>query len=264
MTKQRSIDQALYTGSLSRREVLGLLGVAGTAVLTGARSPRAESAAANPAESTGLLAMHHSPIGCVVTPSQTEGPYFVDERLERSDVRVDPTDGSTREGTPLRIRFAVARVDGNACTPVTGAYVDIWQCDAAGVYSDVKDFQGLFDTTGRKFLRGHQITDRKGTAEFLTVYPGWYAGRSVHIHFKVRMFEGARRAHEFTSQLYFDEAVTDVVHSSPPYNTKGRRDTLNERDGIYRRGGTGAQLMLPVTKGAGGYDGDFAVGLRMS
>ena len=264
MTKPTSVEKALYTGALSRREVLGLLGVAGTAVLTGARGPHARGAGAHATEDAGLLAMHHSPVGCVVTPSQTEGPYFVDERLERSDVRVDPTDGSTREGTSLRIRFAVARVDGNACAPVTGAYVDIWQCDAAGIYSDVKDFQGLFDTTGKKFLRGHQVTDRNGSAEFLTIYPGWYAGRAVHLHFKVRVFEGSRRAHEFTSQLYFDETMTDVVHAAAPYNAKGRRDTLNERDGIYRRGGSGAQLMLPVTKAETGYAGDFASGLRMS
>jgi hypothetical protein len=103
MTTRQSIDQALQSGSLSRREVIGLLGVAGAAVLTGGRSALAESA--------GLLATHHSPVGCVVTPSQTEGPYFVDERLERSDLRVDPTNGASREGTPLRLRFAVARVD---------------------------------------------------------------------------------------------------------------------------------------------------------
>ncbi|MGH7712132.1 MAG: twin-arginine translocation pathway signal protein, partial [Gemmatimonadaceae bacterium] len=192
MPKLPAIDRALHTGSLSRREVISLLGVAGSAVLTGG-SARAASGA--------LLATHHSPVGCVVTPSQTEGPYFVDERLERSDVRVDPTDGTTREGTSLRLRFAVTRVDGNACTPVTGAYVDIWQCDALGVYSDVRDFNGLFDTTGRKFLRGHQVTSKNGSAEFLTIYPGWYNGRAVHIHFKVRVFEGTRRAHEFTSQL---------------------------------------------------------------
>ncbi len=199
-----------------------------------------------------------------MTPAQTEGPYFVDERLERSDVRSDPTDGTVREGTPLRLRFAVSRVDGTACAPVTGAYVDIWQCDALGVYSDVKDFNGLFDTTGKKFLRGHQITGKSGTAEFLTIYPGWYRGRAVHIHFRVRVFEGTRRAHEFTSQLYFDESVNDAVHATPPYNTKGRRDTLNENDGIYRSESSGAQLLVPLTKSAQSYAGEFAVGLRMS
>ena len=255
MTPRQSIDQALHSGSLSRREVIGLLGVAGTAIIAGGRSALAGSA--------GLLATHHSPVGCVVTPSQTEGPYFVDERLERSDVRVDPTNGTSREGVPLRLRFAVARVDGNACAPVTGALVDLWQCDAVGVYSDVRDFAGRFDTTGQKFLRGHQVTGRTGTAEFLTIYPGWYTGRAVHIHFKVRVPEGTRRAHEFTSQLYFDEGVTDVVHALAPYNAKGRRDTLNERDGIYRRE-SGPQLVLPVKKDGNGYVGDFAIGLRMS
>ena len=246
----------LATGRLSRRTVLGLLGAAGTGLFGRHRLFGAQG--------TALLATHHSPIGCVVTPAQTEGPYFVDERMERSDLRVDPSDGSVREGALLRIRFAISRVDGTACAPVTGAFVDLWQCDALGVYSDVKDFQGRFDTTGRKFLRGHQITGKDGTAEFLTVYPGWYTGRAVHIHFKVRLFEGNRRAHEFTSQLYFDEAVTDQVHLAAPYNRKGRRDTLNSADGIYRRESSGAQLVLPVTKSPRGYAGTFAVGLRMS
>ncbi len=255
MTKRVSMHDVLRSGSLSRREVLGWLGAVGGAALAG-------SAARG--QSSEPLAIHHSPIGCVVTPSQTEGPYFVDERLERSDVRTDPTDGSVKDGTPLRVRFAVSRVDGSSCAPVTGALVDIWQCDALGVYSDVRDFQGLFDTTGKKFLRGHQVTDKNGRAEFLTVFPGWYSGRAVHIHFKVRLFEGTRRAHEFTSQLYFDESITDAIHATAPYNSKGRRDTLNANDGIYRRESSGAKLLVPLSKAGREYTGEFAVGLRMS
>jgi protocatechuate 3,4-dioxygenase beta subunit len=246
--------------------MIGLLGVAGMAAISGPQTAHALDAA--PTEAVGL---ELSTLACVVTPAQTEGPYFVDEKLQRADIRIDPTDGKPRPGTPLRLRLDVARVDGNACAPVPGAMVDIWQCDAVGIYSDVKDFQGLFDTRGQKFLRGYQVTGRDGAAEFTTIYPGWYAGRAVHIHFKIRVPAGQQRAYEFTSQLYFDESVTDNVHARPPYNTKPRRDTLNVNDRTYAgrsgRGGDGqadgSQLMLALTREGDGFAARLAVGLRM-
>jgi protocatechuate 3,4-dioxygenase beta subunit len=234
---------------LSRREVVSLLGAAGAAALAGYRITEAHGA--------GLL-------DCVVTPSQTEGPYFVDERLNRADIRLDPVTNAVKEGVPLRLRVTVTRVDGTTCAPVEGAMVDVWQCDALGVYSDVRDFQGLFDTRGEKFLRGYQITDRNGVAEFVTIYPGWYSGRTVHIHFKVRVPAGARRGHEFTSQLYFDDGITDEVHALAPYNAKGPRDTRNDRDGIYRARNSGPQLLLNLNRDGEGYRGSISVGLRMA
>ena len=106
----------------------------------------------------------------------------------------------------------------------------------------------------------HQVTDRNGAAEFLTVYPGWYSGRTVHIHFKVRVPSGQ----QFTSQLYFDDALTDRVHANPPYNRKGIRTTRNGQDGIYRERNSGAGLVLRLTPEARGYQGSFSVGLRMA
>src|SRR5688500_17132943 len=206
--------------AVTRREMLGLLGAAGIAAI----APNVDPASAAVTEGTGP---DLSALACVVTPAQTEGPYFVDEKLQRADVRIDPSTGKTSAGVPLRLQLDVARVDGTSCAAVAGAMVDIWQCDALGIYSDVKDFQGLFDTRGQKFLRGYQTTGKDGSARFTTIYPGWYAGRAVHIHFKIRLPAGQQRAYEFTSQLYFDEALTDSVHARPPYNSKARRDTLN-------------------------------------
>ena len=122
-------------------------------------------------------------------PEQTEGPYFVDKMLDRSDIRTDAVTAAIKGGLPLRIAFTVSQIasDGT-CALLPGAQVDLWQCDAAGVYSGVKDRS--FDTTGQTFLRGHQVTDAGGTANFLTIYPGWYQGRAVHVHFKIRTAPG--------------------------------------------------------------------------
>jgi protocatechuate 3,4-dioxygenase beta subunit len=199
---------------------------------------------------------------CVVRPEQTEGPYFVDEKLNRSDIRSDPSDGSVKPGVPLRLAFHVSRVNGAACSPLNNATVDIWQCDALGAYSDVRDMNAGFDTRGRKFLRGYQITGANGIAEFLTIYPGWYPGRTVHIHFKIRSESSSRRGLEFTSQLYFDESITDEVHKLSPYNSKGRRSTTNDADFAFRRGGK--QLIPTLTKDGHGYAAKFDIGLQLS
>jgi protocatechuate 3,4-dioxygenase beta subunit len=240
-------DDRPFGQLLSRREVVMLLGAAGAAWLTaGSVAPRRAFA--------GSL-----PPSCVVRPEQTEGPYFVDERLNRSDIRSDPTDGQVREGTPLALTMQVSRLGAGNCQPLSGAQVDIWQCDALGLYSDVRD--PGFNTIGRKFLRGYQITDAQGEAQFLTVYPGWYPGRTVHIHFKIRTSPAARRGFEFTSQLYFSDDLTDQVHAAPPYAQKGPRRVRNRHDGIFWRGGN--QLMLAPSTTADGYAATFAVGLQL-
>jgi protocatechuate 3,4-dioxygenase beta subunit len=131
--------------------------------------------------------------------------------------------------------------------------VDVWHCDAAGVYSDVSDPH--FNTVGQQFLRGSQVTDEAGTATFTTIYPGWYAGRAVHIHFKVH----PDATSVFTSQLFFDDALSDRVFAQAPYAAKGRRDTLNRTDGIYQ-----ATLLLDVAETADGYAATFPLGVDLS
>jgi len=243
-------DDAQVGRILSRREVLASLGVTGLALSL-------------PGRRRGAVVLPGGMVlpACVVRPAQTEGPYFTDVRLDRRDIRSDPTSGTVCDGAPLRLVFQVSRLDGSACAPMRGAMVDVWQCDAAGVYSDVKDINGRFDTTGRKFLRGHQLTGPDGRAEFVTIYPGWYQGRTVHIHFKIRTDPGAARGTEFTSQLYFDDDVTDRILAGAPYASRGPRSTRNERDGIFQRGGR--ELMLAVTRDGDGWMATFDVGLRL-
>lgn len=258
---KRPVKKTTAVQLLSRREVLTLLGTGTAAVFLGCRRVRRSG---EPTTSLASLATADAAVipSCVVRPEQTEGPYFIDEKLNRSDIRSDPEDRSVRPGVPLRLAFHVSRVSGTSCSPLSGAIVDIWQCDALGVYSDVRDMNAGFDTRGKKFLRGYQTTDANGVAEFLTIYPGWYEGRTVHIHFKIRNDPGSRSVQEFNSQLYFDESTTDQVYKLAPYNSKGRRSTTNDTDFIFRRGGK--QLIPTLTKDSHGYAAKFEIGLQMS
>ena len=248
----QSYKEILATRSLSRRKIIRLIQASATAILAGYMGNQAASGKPkNPATPA-------KKISCVVKPQQTEGPYFVDERMNRSDIRSDPSDNSVREGTALRLIFHISQVDGNSCKPFAGA-VDLWHCDASGVYSDVSDRS--FNTQGKKFLRGYQVTDKNGTAQFITIYPGWYPGRAVHLHFKIRTDSATQTSYEFTSQLYFDDSLTDQIHAQPPYISKGQR-TLNAQDIIFQDGGK--DLLLRLSKDEKGYVGTFDIGLQIS
>jgi len=239
-------SSSLLARGLSRRDALALLGKSAVCLVAASLWPRG-------AEATGS-----GPL-CIVRPAQTEGPYFVDEQLNRSDIRSDPSSGAVKPGTPLALTVVASRLSGDACRPLEGAHVDIWHCDAMGLYSDVTDLR--FNTTDQQFLRGYQLTDAKGEARFLTIYPGWYEGRTVHIHVKVRTAPRDRRGYEFTSQMYFDDAFTDRVYTAAPYSARGPRTARNQDDRIFRRGG--GQLILDPAQADGGYAATFAVGLQM-
>jgi protocatechuate 3,4-dioxygenase beta subunit len=197
--------------------------------------------------------------GCIVRPELTEGPYFVDVQLDRSDIRSDPDTGEVKEGALLSLTFNVSQVSDNACSPLAGAMVDIWHCDALGVYSGVTDAAQGFDTVNQKFLRGYQLTDANGIAQFTTICPGWYTGRTVHIHFKIRTDAGADQQYEFTSQLFFEEALSDQIYTQEPYASKGQRDQSNSTDAIYND-----LLLLDVEQTSEGYAATFNIGLDLS
>lgn len=248
-------DDKLIGRILTRREMLALLGATGLAALTGCASPRSAGAGL-PAAATSAAA---PPPACVVQPALTEGPFFVNERLDRKDIRVDASTGRVTPGAPLELAFRISLLNASACTPLSGVAIDVWHCDADGRYSDVND--GRVDTRGSNFLRGLQVTDETGFARFTTIYPGWYPGRAVHIHYKLRTTTAAGKTFEFTSQLFFDEALTDRVHAQDPYAAKGMRNVKNENDAIFRSGG--ARMILPVESNDAGYAGVFDVAITL-
>jgi uncharacterized protein (TIGR03437 family) len=229
----------MRTKSLDRRRAIALLGGAGVTAILGVKAAQAAS--------------------CLATPAQTEGPYFVEENLNRSDIRVDPTNGSVSAGIPLTLKFTVSQVTNTACGALAGARVEVWHCDAGGVYSD----ESANNSGGRKFLRGYQIADENGVVNFTTVYPGWYRGRAVHIHFKVRTYSGTTKLDEFTSQVFFDDSLTDQVHAQAPYNTRGQRDTRNATDSIFRGTTNSDRLLLTVTKTDQGYAASADLGVNL-
>ena len=214
---------------MTRREAVALMGLSGAALL--ARHAAAQGTGRVPA--------------CVVRPQQTEGPFFTDDKLNRSDIRSNPGHSDARPGAILELAFAVSRLNGGACAPLAGAQVDVWHCDALGAYSD----------GAQKFLRGYQVTDDTGAARFVTIYPGAYGGRAVHIHFKIR----TAQRQEFTSQIYFDEAVTDRVYALEPYPRNGQRRLRNDGDGLFRSGGR--QLLVTPQPSGGGYATTFELAL---
>ena len=231
---------------LTRREALVVLGSAGTLLLTGA----SHSTAARPR------------VPCVVRPASTAGPFYVDEKLDRSDIRSDPSDGAVKPGALLVLTLNVSSISKGSCAPLQAAIVDLWHCDADGVYSDAVDqIQGL-DTTGRKFLRGYQLTDKHGIAKFTTIYPGWYPQRTPHFHYKIRSPASARVPYEFVGQIYFDEGTSDRIYSRPPYAARGKRSVSNLTDRIYNSDG-GRQSMLAVKTAKVGYVATFDVALDL-
>ncbi len=230
---------------IDRRAALGLLGGAGAlAVLSACGSsskPRATSSTS--ATTTPTTTTDATPVGCVLTPEATEGPFYLDLNKVRSDI----TEG--REGAPLALTVSV--VDATTCKAIKDAAVDIWHCDAGGVYS------GFDQSSGTEFLRGTQLTAADGGATFETIYPGWYQGRAVHIHMKVH--NGGNVVH--TGQLFFDHAQTAAVYTRRPYSVKGAPDTPNANDSIYRDAGA-AQAIVDLKPKGDGYTATITVGVK--
>jgi protocatechuate 3,4-dioxygenase beta subunit len=234
--RERGPESADGSVGATRRTVIAALGGATLgAAAPGLTATQATAAAdrSNTAQSPSRPAAD-----CVLTPEQTEGPYYLDLETVRKDI----TEG--KPGVPLTLRV---KVIDTACSALPGTAVDIWHCDALGVYSG---YVAGGSTPATTFLRGVQLTDSAGVAEFTTVYPGWYVGRALHIHVKTHVggtvtggrYQGGHVSH--TGQLYFPETYNSRVAALAPYRNNTATRTLNARDGIYRNGGSSTLLTL--------------------
>lgn len=208
------------TKRFNRREALSLI------IVTAAGGTLMSQAAFAQETSAGTQTLMPGADVCVITPQATEGPYYFDPALERADI----TEGLP--GAPIRVRLQV--VDGS-CQPIPGARVDIWHANADGIYSGYANQPGGTDASGETFMRGTLFADEDGITEFASVYPGWYPGRTTHIHFKVFLDE----TNVLTGQLFFPDTVSEHIYRNiAPYNARGaQRDTLNANDSIAVRAG---------------------------
>ena len=240
MTKEITRRDVIRVGSVIFAS--GAMGVLQT-FLTGCNA--AGNSSSSTSSSSGSSA-------CVQSTNITRGPYFVDNQSdpnitgydvdtsipERSDIRSD-TKGSTgtQSGLPLYLNVTVGSYSSGSCSPIANAQVHIWHCNAQGVYSDVQaatNDSGA-DLRGENFLRGYQYTDTNGKASFTTIYPGWYSGRAVHIHVKVRVFDASGNVTtEATTQLFFDDSISTAVYAAnSDYSRSVSRDIMNTTDSIY-------------------------------
>jgi protocatechuate 3,4-dioxygenase beta subunit len=233
---------------LTRRSSLAKMGGIAAAALTAGwlETDTSRGASTTTEAGSGPAGVASGAISCVLAPEQTEGPYYLPGDKLRSDIR------EGKKGVPLSLRLGV--VDASTCRPIRGAAVDVWHCDAGGVYSGTS-VQG---TEGRTFLRGIQRTNASGLAAFKTIYPGWYRGRTVHIHVQVSL--GGSVVH--TGQLYFPDKVTDAVYRRAPYASRPGRDPRNSGDSIFRNGGS--RSLLTLTKSGTGYVGAITMGVLRS
>lgn len=183
----------------------------------------------------GLASRFDDAATCTQTAEQTEGPFYFDVDRIRSDIRED------RKGATLRLGVRVR--DAAACEPIANAVADVWHCDAEGSYSE----------PGETYLRGAQVTDADGIAEFTTIYPSWYPGRTVHIHGKVHLANQT----VLTTQFYFDDEVSARVFVDDPYPGESNRSGFNASDGLYDQ-----SLELTLSEEGDGYLGLITLDVR--
>ena len=221
---------------------MGGLGLSGLIAACGGSSD-APSAATTADGATATTTATADGATCVLSPETTEGPYWIDDALSRRDIR------EGKAGLPLVAAFTVQ--DARSCEPIAGADVEIWHCDADGVYSGFGEA-----APETRYLRGHQKAGDDGVADFLTIFPGWYGGRTPHVHLKVNV--GGNTVH--TGQVFFDEQVTAEVYKSEPYSAHGEADTSHDADGIYAQAG-GSRATMRLTREGDGYRGTITLGV---
>lgn len=246
-----------HTKPLSRREALGLLGMASAALSAACGSPTSPTTTSDtpPATTTAPPTTTTTPPTtpptgttgtCAVSPNETIGPYPSTADFVRSDIR------ESKQGLPLTLTITVVNTNA-ACAPVAGAVVDIWQCDADGNYSQYGSERNL------TYLRGLQTTDASGKVTFVTIYPGWYQGRATHVHVEVTINGRSAKV----TQIAFPEDVTAQVYRTGVYASSGQNPTTNARDNVFSDGVADELITLTGGDATNGFTGTFQVGIAL-
>jgi len=243
---------------ISRRQAIGLLAVAGAGVMLGCGGGTKTSTA------TTTTATATSNTSCTVTPEGEEGPYFVDDSatgFARSDIRSNLDGTNTQSGIPLTLSI-YAYDSENSCAAMANVQIDIWHCNGSGIYSA----EDVEDTTGETWLRGYQITDANGLASFKTIVPGWYAGRTTHIHLRLRStYDSTTTGGTNTTQLFFLQDVIDTINTTiSPYSAEGTNPTTNASDHVYSGETDGANLLTLSGDNTNGYTATIKINLPIT
>jgi protocatechuate 3,4-dioxygenase beta subunit len=193
---------------------------------------------------------------CTLTPEQIEGPFYLDKALTREVI------SEGKPGVPLQLVLRVLGASAS-CAPIARVAVDVWQCDAFGIYSGYEGVaiapRHLEPVDDKTFLRGTQLTDGAGGVRFRTIYPGWYTGRTPHVHLKLRVGEKAA-----TTQLYFPDEVTNAVYARAPYDRHPGRDTTNATDRFLGPIADKSLLMWTMSRDGDGFVATATVALKNS
>jgi protocatechuate 3,4-dioxygenase beta subunit len=229
------------SNKIARREAIAMMSAAGAAFALGC----GEGTTSPTSTTTGTTSSGSTDAVCAVTPTETVGPYPSLTDLFRSDIRED------RSGTPLTLTITVVNTN-NGCSPVANANVEIWQCDAAGNYSEYGN------SRAETFLRGIQTTDSSGQVTFTTVYPGWYQGRATHIHVEVVRNGSSVKV----TQIAFPESINSAVYATGVYASRGSNPTSNTSDGIFADSLT-SELATVTGDAAGGLSATFRIGVAV-
>ena len=250
---------------ISRTAVLRLLGATGGGLLL-AKCGGAGASAAVPSASATAAPSSTSTSSCAVTPEGEIGPYFVDDSLSgfnRSTIVANIDGTNVQPGIPLTLNVYV-RDAQKGCAAVAGSQVDIWHCNATGAYSG----EGMLSTTGQTWLRGYQVTGANGLVTFKTIVPGWYAGRTTHIHMRVRSsYNNASSTSDGsnTTQVFFPQSLVDAIGTTvAPYNAHGANSTTNANDHVYTPETKGVTLLSLMGSTSSGYTATFTVDLPIT
>ena len=242
---------------ISRRKALAILAVAGAGAMLGCGGGT-KATATTTSTATG------SSTSCTVTPEGEEGPYFVDDSatgFNRSDIRSNLDGSNTQSGIPLTLSIYVYDSE-KSCAAMAGVQIDIWHCNGSGIYSA----EDVESTSGETWLRGYQLTDSNGLATFVTIFPGWYQGRTTHIHLRLRStYDSTATGGTNTTQLFFPQATINTINTTiSPYSAEGTNPTTNATDHVYADEVDGANLLTLSGDTTNGFTATVKVNLPIT